>query len=477
MKLGKMMMALLLALCLPVTALAGAQVVGAQDLERSIDLGTKTNTYLGRVDGMYALYAMDGTKLSGDYASTSLRENGSYIEVTNEEGINKSGVLNAAGQLIIPMEYSDFQYAGGDWVIAIALEPTDDVNGDYKSFWGEGQYNVTRGDVYLGDKLLATLTREEVKGMSANVYGSYLYVRLSRSSGFYLKEDGTRTEFAGESFTSGEYEEQYKKGVYHHPTAQYAFTPTCTLTAEDVDCTVWYDENGNFIDLQGNVISQGPSAYAEYESVRYYGGDYLVLRANRKYGLADLQGNEVIPAVYTALAGYSEGLCYVGDYQAVLEDGKLRYLDRAGQVTASADYALEENDYKGFYNNAPMVYVENMGKCLVITAMRGELPEQYEEAQRCKAKQQIMAVKKDGLWGCIDMTGAVVIPFEMKYEPTITDDGQYVLGRTEETYRLYTVAFTADEAVTATVKCASCGYEPAGETPKFCPECGTKFGE
>ncbi len=477
MKLVKTVMALLLALCLPVTALAGAQVVGTADMERSIDLGTKTNTYLQRVDGMYALYAMDGTKLSDDYASTTMRESGSYIEVVNEEGINKSGVLNASGQLIIPMEYSDFKYAGGDWVIAVALEETDDVNGDYKSFWGDGQYNVTRGDVYLGDKLLATLTREEVKGMSTYVHGPYLYVRLSSSSGFFLKNDGTRTEYTGDSFPTGEFEDQYKKGVYHHPTAQYAFTPECTLTAEDVDCTVWYDADGNFIDLQGNVISQGPSAYAEYDSVRYYGGDYLVLRANGKYGLADFQGKEVIPAVYSEVAGRSEGLCYVGDYQAVLEDGKLRYLNRAGQVTASADYPLDESSYKGFYSNAPMVYVENMGKCLVITAVRGELPEQYDEAQRCKATQQIMAVKKGDMWGCIDMTGAVVVPFEMKYNPTITDDGQYVLGRTEDAYRLYTLAYTPDEAVTDTVKCASCGYEPSGETPKFCPECGTKFGE
>lgn len=477
MKLMKAVLSVLLALCLPITALAGAQLVNTADLEYSMDIGVRTNTCLRRQDGMYALYAIGGDKLSDEYASASIREGGAFVEVTNEDGINKTGVINASGQLIIPMAYSDFTYVDDNWVVAIALEETDDVNGDYKSFWGNGQYNVTHGDIYYAGTLLATLTRAEVKALSPNVYGRYLYARQGSAAGFYLKDDGTRTEFAGDSFSSGEYEDQYKKGVYHHPTAQYAFTADCTLTPGDVLRSVWYNADGDFVDLQGNVINQGPSPYAEYDSVRYYSGDYLVLRANSKYGLADLQGNEVIPAVYTALAGYSDGLCFSGDYQAVLEDGRLRYLNRAGQVTASADYPLDESKYKGFYNNAPMVYVENMGKCIVITAVRGELPEQYDDAQRCKAAQQVMAVMQDSMWGCIDMTGAVVIPFEMKSAPTITDDGQYVLGRTENAYRLYTLAFTPDEPAAENVKCASCGYVPSGDTPKFCPECGTKFAQ
>ena len=330
------------------------------------------------------------------------------------------------------------------WVqIAVTLEETTDEKSDYRAMFGGGHYNVVRGDIYYGAQKMAEMNREETTGASMEVYGAYLFVRLDKSSGFYLKTDGTRTEFTGESFSRGEYEEIYKQGVYHHPTAQFAFVPECTLTADEVSRSVWYDaKTGDFLDLQGNVLREAvQDGKPLYDSVRYYGGDYMLTKKDRLSGIVDMTGQEIVPPMYDTLGGDYAGLLFEGGYQAALEGGKLRFLTPDGQVSASVDYELKENDWKGLTNNAPMIYAEMNGKISVFTATRGELPTQYEEAARGQAGQELLAVKQDGLWGCIGMDGEVVVPFVMKYAPEISFDGRYVVGSTAEGYQLFTFSY------------------------------------
>ena len=133
--------------------------------------------------------------------------------------------------------------------------------------------------------------------------------------------------------------------------------------------------------------------------------------------------------MYDTLGGDYAGLLFEGGYQAALEGGKLRFLTRDGQVSASVDYELKENDWKGLTNNAPMIYAEMNGKISVFTAARGQ------------AGQELLAVKQDGLWGCIGMDGEVVVPFVMKYAPEISFDGRYVVGSTAEGYQLFTISY------------------------------------
>lgn len=443
MKWWKKLCAAALALSMPVLASAEAKLVDTQTFARSITLGRASDTYVTREDWRDTLRAMDGTALSESYADISAQEKGLYYEVANENGVNQTGLMDAAGTLLIPMTYSDFTYVGNGWVVAVTLEETTDEKSDYRAMFGGGHYNVARGDIYYGAQKMAEMNREETTGASMEVYGAYLFVRLDKSSGFYLKTDGTRTEFNGESFSRGEYEEIYKQGVYHHPTAQFAFVPECALTADEVSRSVWYDtKTGNFLDLQGNVLREAvQDGKPLYDSVRYYGGDYMLTKKDRLSGIVDMTGQEIVPPMYDTLGGDYAGLLFEGGYQAALEGGKLRFLNRDGQVSASVDYELKENDWKGLTNNAPMIYAEMNGKISVFTATRGELPTQYEEAARGQAGQELLAVKQDGLWGCIGMDGEVVVPFVMKYAPEISFDGRYVVGSTAEGYQLFTISY------------------------------------
>lgn len=333
MKWWKKLCAAALALSMPVLASAEAKLVDTQTFARSITLGRASDTYVTREDWRDTLRAMDGTALSESYADISAQEKGLYYEVANENGVNQTGLMDAAGTLLIPMTYSDFTYVGNGWVVAVTLEETTDEKSDYRAMFGGGHYNVVRGDIYYGAQKMAEMNREETTGASMEVYGAYLFVRLDKSSGFYLKTDGTRTEFTGESFSRGEYEEIYKQGVYHHPTAQFAFVPECTLTADEVSRSVWYDaKTGDFLDLQGNVLREAvQDGKPLYDSVRYYGGDYMLTKKDRLSGIVDMTGQEIVPPMYDTLGGDYAGLLFEGGYQAALEGGKLRFLTRDGR--------------------------------------------------------------------------------------------------------------------------------------------------
>ena len=110
MKCWKRFCAAALALSLPVMALAEAKLEDTQTFARSITLGRASDTYVTREDWRDTLRAMDGTALSESYADISAQEKGLYYEVANENGVNQTGLMDAAGTLLIPMTYSDFTY-------------------------------------------------------------------------------------------------------------------------------------------------------------------------------------------------------------------------------------------------------------------------------------------------------------------------------------------------------------------------------
>ena len=146
MKWWKKLCAAALALSMPVLASAEAKLVDTQTFARSITLGRASDTYVTREDWRDTLRAMDGTALSESYADISAQEKGLYYEVANENGANQTGLMDAAGTLLIPMAYSDFTYVGNGWVVAVTLEETTDEKSDYRAMFGGGHYNVVRGE-------------------------------------------------------------------------------------------------------------------------------------------------------------------------------------------------------------------------------------------------------------------------------------------------------------------------------------------
>lgn len=439
-KMAAAMMAVVMLLLTPAVSLADVTVTNEVTFERSITLNKATDTYINRVDGEYALYDAEGNKLSDGYSYMSDKEGGLFQEVyTTYDTVNSYGLLDRDGQMLIPMQYGKIDVLSEKWILGIVLEETEEEPYDYRALFGGGLFRVLNVDVYFEGQMIGSLERADFADASVTANGSFLAVRKVDRSGYYLNSSFERTDVSEDDFSYREYDEVYGKGVFHRATGQQAFVDTCTLTPDEVEQSVWYNTDGNFVDLQGNVIAAGPEA--KYDSVGYYGGNYLRLRRDGKYGLADLQGNEILAPVYDGMGGGVGGVFYESGYQAVMKDGKLSYIDLEGNVTVTLDYEMSESDFSGFIYNAPFVTFKERSKIVVVTAVAGELEETYDEAAMPRESLKVLAVKQGDLWGVIDLEGNVVIPFEYKYQPDISLDGTLVLGNVDGTYVLRTLSY------------------------------------
>ena len=485
----------LLALMMLCTSALAEVTVEAVQTEGSVTLCRATNCYVAREQGGYRLYDANGNALSAAYRSITAKQNGLYLEVqniSNSETLNCLGLLDAQGREILPLEYGDFEIFEPDWVLAYVLGPAEGDVGEYKDYEGN-KYIVTRTDVVYKGKLIGSMGREDyIKSYSVGVAGPYLYVKRDSTHLYWLDGHFNRTDVTAKDYVEyKEYTDIYKKGVFHNPTQQYAFTAGCTLTPDQVKQNVWLDVNeGVLLDLQGNVIATG----LKYDFA-YFRGNYFVVKKDGLSGIVDLKGNVIVPPMYKEIPYHDDGMFLLG-YNALLdEQGRLSYVDRNGNITASVDYELSSYDYKGFTFNSPIVAVKNMGKFILISASHGELPGKYDDALTPTGSSPFVAVQKDGLWGVVDMAGNAVIPFELRWTPTLSLDGSLIEGSTEaREYFLYKVS----GSVASTVPSAWTETKTSGEdmdttpvlaegawscacgtinTGRYCPECGAKKPE
>ena len=491
----KLLICLMALMMLTASALAEAKIENTTTLKRSISLCTETNCYVARADDGYHLYDAQGNVLSAAYASMSVKQYGQYIEVQNVSNsvtLNCLGLLDSNGREILPLNYADFMYCGNGWLMAYVLEPTTSDIGEYKDASGN-KYIVSRTDVVYNGAYIGSLSRDEyVKSYSVGVKGPYMYIKTSSNHLYWLDSQFNRLDVTGDSYVSiSEFEYFYKERVVHNPTQQNAFTASCTLTPDQVAQHIWYDDaTGRLLDLQGNVLAS--SLQYDYMTFRQ---NYMETRSNSLRGIMTLDGTELVAPVYKEIAYSNEGL-FASGYNAVVDDkGRLSYIDESGNVTTSVEYELSSSDYKGFTYNAPIVAVKNMGKYMIITATHGELPTKYDDYRNGGARRTIITVQKDGNWGCIDMAGNIVVPFEHRNALEISADGTLVYGQNNDRkYVLYNLTYGKEGSVTDNWTVAVQSGADMNDTPvlaegawecicgtitngKFCPECGTKQPE
>ncbi len=478
---------LMVALLCASAALAEVQVETSQP-ENIIFLSKETNCYYTRVEGGYQLFDREGNALSKVYKGLTAKSYGDYYEYYNDtKNLNDIGILDSRGKEITAPMYGAFYTYGDGWAMGHVLEPVSGDSGDFKDS-DNNWYKAIRTDLFSDGRIIGTLSRDEYRPTyTEGAAGDYFYVKETSEKGYFLDKSLNKYVVNGYLSASSEYEYDYKtKSVIHVRTQQKAFCPECTLTVEDVECPVWYDDNtDSLLDLKGNVIKSG----LMFDYTYAHEGGFRIKR-NGNYGIMDYEGNVIAEPIYSDVSA-SYGMFPLGYQAAITPEGYLHYLDRQGNITAKAEYELSSSDYKGYTNNAPFACVKNMGKVIVITATHGELAEKYEDYGTPYAKCPILRVQKNGLWGAIDTAGNTVIPFIHRNSMEISDDGTLVYGQDENReYLLYRVTYPSD-AVTAqpveqTAEAApaapaadgawtcACGAQNTG---KFCAECGSKKPE
>ena len=480
----KRTMALLIAAAL---LLAAMPAVLAEDgkavTARSMDLNRISNTfaYRGENDSYYQVLDADGTALTEkDTGYRSMSINSSYgfykVEVSSEDGVHDEGLLDGRGKLLVPAVYADVDVVSDRWQVGIKLTPCEADDKDYTfSNWSTGEklfFRVDTADFYFDGKLAGTLPRTDYG--SATAYGAYVAVRnQAREVTFYNSSMEASPRPAD---GSGEYDEEYANRVstfYHQGSGQVAFVPECTLKAEDVDDPYLY-RDGTVYDLQGNALF---TTARKYDTVRTFRNGYALVRLERKYGLIDLQGNEVIPPEYDDLGGYSYDNLLQFGYISAVKDEKIGFLDAQGKETAGFTYAAN-----AARDRSTFAEIKNLdGTVIVLSAAVGELPEHYAEvtfpsSSGCKA---FVAKNAQGQLGVVDLYGVTQVPFGDYRSVSVSLDGTLALVNTGS--REYTVYHLEVKEPPVTEKAPdqpaddgtwTCENGHSGNTGKFCPECG-----
>lgn len=500
-----------------------AKVVNHWNLSNcSVVLNRKTGTLMVRdqMNGLYMLMAPDGTKLTSEpYIDMGWEK--TMFTVQKENGVNKTGMIDGAGKLVVPMQYQTVDEISERWQIADVYIEGSIFNNEFKAPDGK-YYKYGYSDVYFDGKLVGTV-KEKVY---ASAYGAYLDL-----GGAKYDSSMTLSTYVRDGYGNAEYDIT-DHGTFHMFTGQQVGVPSCTLTDEDVRDNIVI-VGKNIVDLQGNLYGV---IEKEYDYVWNFRDGYAEVERDGKVGLIDLTGKEVIPCEYDTISGFGY---FIGGYTPAAKDGKVSYLDEQGRTTyefVDADEGLIS------YIQSPMVSMRNDDETYtVVSAAAGKLPQTFKTVNVTgEGCPMFSALLPNDQAGVFDLYGQEIIPANSSYKNVycynISDDGSVIVAQKSYSsdYVIYQMsdaygrkpaekpvkpaaqpaASPAQPAVqplqlaalfaqTAAddqwncgcgsvnsskfcpecgaarpeeLKCAGCGYvPPANTTPKFCSECGTAF--
>ena len=522
----------LIAAILLAAVLAGT--AGAENSEytlkaRSLDLNTVSGTLAFQAEDSdyYQIIDADGQVLMGEENKyTSMRPVSSHpfftVEVKSTDGIHDEGLVDAVGKVLVPAEYADVRVISDRWQAGVKLTPSNADDKDYTfTDWNSGEksfFRVDYADFYFDGQKVGSLNRFDYGDGYPTAYNAYLCVtNLAREKVFYnskLEKSPYTASYSGEFDTARE------KGVtiiYHQGSGQQAFTASCTLDPADLQNPYYYDQ-GVVRDIQGNELFKTSQDYFNMQEFR---NGYAIVWVDGNYGVIDMTGREVIQPQYKRVGNYEDNLFAYGYVSAVNSDGKFGFLDTNGNEVCPFVYSDEI-----VRNHGSLATIQNLdGSTIVLTAGAGELPEHYEDVSFPNYSNGRVFVGRnaDRLYCLVDMYGNVLLPYtEGVRSITATADGtvalvsygsrEYSIFRFDQQSSAENGAAepgTAGESGNAAADdgswtcenghagntgkfcsecgapkpveeapltaCPNCGYEFGENIPKFCPECGTKI--
>ena len=532
MKLHPGIIGLAAAMALTMSTAAGAEESKIALNARDVSVSNLTDTLVicGESSGLYGLIDADGNAITEEiYESIYPVSNQPFFKAKRASSdLHREGLLDDQGNEIVPTQYADINIVSDNWQIGLTLTPSSADDKDYTvSNWSTGEnefYRIDQADFYFKGEKVGTLSRSEFDGYPT-AHGDYICVSDRTKNKTFYNSRFEKSPYAVDY--SGEYESEYKNGsvrYYHQGTGQQAFTEGCTLTPEEVDSAYMYYE-GVVYNLQGEPAFK---AAQNYDSVRDYKDGYAVVTMNRKEGIIDLTGREVIPVEYDSVGNYTDHPFAFG-YISAVKDGKFGFLDLDGNVTCDFVYSEDAVDDRGSFGS-----IQNLdGTIIVLSAAVGELPEHYKDVTFPSYSNSacFIAENDNGEQALIDLYGNEMIPFGdyridanaagtiavvrpdyhnyeiYRFEPAAAPGGEVskddmTLGQqngidapasTDETapepeswtcengHEGNTGNFCSEcgapkPAAEALTACPGCGFEfEEGSVPKFCPNCGTSL--
>ena len=453
---------------------------------RSVMLNPKGNVLI--VEGLdsrkYGLYDANGTAMTEEKYVYLEYSSAELYRAAEEKALNKMGVIDGSGNVVVPMEYGRVYYHSDRWILAAKCSPATQDNYDTRSPVTYEYCLIDSYDVYYCGRKVATLKPTDL--YYVEVYGDYLYACTDKGQWTYYDKNMKPSGYAGDN-NGTEYEET-KDGIYHRGSGQKAFAAGCTLTDSEVEKAVW-EQNGSFLDLQGNTLF----TLSGYMSFSRFEGNYALAHTWDKTGIIDRSGRVVIAAEYDEIPPAE--VYFPCGYQTVIKDGKVGFVNLHGEVTC--DFGYSEKDLELFHQQLFLQINHSDGSVGVLSAAVGELSGKYYEVQFRESSPIFAAANDDMQAGVLNLYGEVLIPFDGTYTGTynfqLSEDGSVVVAKQGREYSVYhftneqTGACTAQEAPKPTTmpsgqnESATSQDAPAGgwtcskgheNIGKFCGECG-----
>lgn len=412
-----------------------------------------------QTSGGDTLLAPDGTVLSETYGAINSLTSAStdypypYLYATNDGSVGTRALIDINGNLLSDFVYGDFFAASDKWVVAVAVEPTDDESAPY-SDWNGNYYAISSVDIFYQGTKIGSLPAEDYSGsFTAEAFNDYLVLQTTTPGvSKCIDPQMNINEVLGYDATTTGYrshgEEYYMNadGIMVHISGAPVFTPECTLDPESVVCPYGLRGDGlAVLDLTGTEVVQLPFSATEftgfvdgYGVIEGYGAD-----GGWYSGVVNENFELVVPLEFDTVGDWDDPYtAVVNGYTRVVKDGQIGYYKTDGTVSVPVQYAESATVLsRGLFS----LLQDIDGTYHLLSAEKGMLDAAYSECVGYEGgyASPLVVVRdaQSGLWGVVNYNGEVVVPFEYaeSWYLSMPEDGSFVLaenGETEET-RVY----------------------------------------
>lgn len=395
-------------------------------------LPENNSVYVASNDGDY-LADLDLSRLTS-FQDLNFISGTSYGYITFTQRIDNSsrtGFMKADGTMCAEAQYDELYIISEKWAVGCNLR-IDNTAEEYafRSFSSSDHYNVDTCDVYFEGQKIGTLNYGEVLYPKGNAQGDWLVLNGYKNTLFTLDKDFVRTD--REKTNEFVYQD---KQYLHVSSGQIAYTPDCTLTADQVtEPTKWIGDE--LKDLQGNVLAEKPQGCKSTFDV---GGKYVccmsISEEKWRYdGDIAFTGNvlRVKDGVFDALYATESGRVWAmkkTDNESVYlislfeNDGTPILSD----VELTTDYKLysisadRTNDYfTAFYTDQGHI---------IVCAEAGVYAEKVKYVTISVNQPLMILQNDDNQFGVLSASGAMVVPYAETHIIGISADGHTLIYR------------------------------------------------
>ena len=400
---------------------------------------------------------LDGTPITENcYGIPSVQRGWIVVDDYTIESVNKYGMLDSEGNLVIPCQYIELRTQNKNWVVGIKATDGTSDNYDFALRGKTEFYLIDSVDVYnMTNGKMFTLTRDQYKAAYADT--DWVNINIETRSGMILAYDAD-FEMIGKGLN----------GIYDD---EYAIRPLSVIR-----------QNGKegLQNSIGRIVL--PIEYDDLDNSRIYDG-YIPAKVGAGWGMIRTDGTVVVPFAYEDVISVgtlpwnknSGSFCFnFFGYFCVEKNDCVGFVDVNGNETVMTSYDRWDVDLCG----ASLVVTNKTGGFTIIAADGKETTlMSYRSMHVLPGSGGMYHVVRNASnrYGLIDWHGNVIL--QPQYDDIRSGDGQHAVcianGKSEVYQLTYPAPVLRPEDMPAEVPVEAPAEVPAAQNDDAQPAAGT----